>query len=116
MQVQNMFFQEATLKLSLTEGGREGKSKLVASNRYLESECCGMCEEEGTGISDSVDDLGLEIRNQTKMLGKKKGETEEGVCRDLPSSRKKGIEKGVQENSYQHSVPHGSGARKRERF
>ena len=33
--------KKTKLKLSLTEGGKEGKSKLVASNKYLESKRCG---------------------------------------------------------------------------
>ena len=36
------------LQLSLTEGGKEGRCKLIASNKHLESTLCGMCEESQT--------------------------------------------------------------------
>ena len=59
------------LNLSLTEGGNEGNSKVVAPNKYLESKLCGVCVEQGIGISDRVEYLGINIRIQTKKAGKK---------------------------------------------
>ena len=41
------------IEVSLTEGGKEGKSKLIESNKYFESKICGLCEKGGIGISDS---------------------------------------------------------------
>ena len=54
------------LKLSLTEEGREGKSKVIASSKFLESKLWMLCKDEGIEISDFLEYLGMDIRNQTK--------------------------------------------------
>ena len=48
-------------KLSLTEGRTEGRSKLVASNKCLQSELCGLCEKK-----ESESHIVWNIENQTK--------------------------------------------------
>ena len=57
-------------KLSLKGGGKEGKSKLIASNKYFESKLLELCKDEGIGIADSVGYLRIDIRKQTKRVGK----------------------------------------------
>ena len=39
--------QEGMFELSLTEGGKEGMDKLIASHKYLESGTFGICKDEG---------------------------------------------------------------------
>ena len=41
--------QEGMFELSLTEGGEEGKDKLIASNEYLEFGTFGICKDERSG-------------------------------------------------------------------
>ena len=47
--------RKTKLKLSLTEDGKEGKSKIIASNNNLELKPLELCNDEGIGMSDSVD-------------------------------------------------------------
>ena len=65
-------FKKTTLKLSLTEGGKEGKSKVTASNIFFESKLLELCKDEGIEIADRVEYSGIDIRNQTNKFGKKK--------------------------------------------
>ena len=41
--------QEGMFELSLKEGGKEGKDKLIASNEYFEFGTFGICKDEGSG-------------------------------------------------------------------
>ena len=52
--------RETKLQLSLTEEGKEGKSKLIASNMYLKLKLLEWCKDEGIGTFDSVEYLGQE--------------------------------------------------------
>ena len=63
--------QEAKLELSLMDGSKEGNSKLLASNNFLESSILGPCEDEGIGVGDSVEYFRIDVRNQTQKLGKR---------------------------------------------
>ena len=38
----NSFAQEAKMKLSLTEGGKEGKKQLIATTRVTVQKCFGL--------------------------------------------------------------------------
>ena len=59
------------LKLSVTEDGKEGKSKMIASCGFLESELRQFSREEGVTMADSVDTLGVELRTRVKKVGAK---------------------------------------------
>ena len=49
------------LKLSVTENGKEGKSKMIASCGFLENELRQFSkEEEGVILADSVETLGVD--------------------------------------------------------
>ena len=43
----------AKVELSLTEEGKEGKSKLAASNVYFESKLLKLCDDKGIGITET---------------------------------------------------------------
>ena len=45
------------LKLSVTEHGKEGKSKMIASCGFLEDELRQSSKEEGVMLADSVERL-----------------------------------------------------------
>ena len=55
------------LRLSVTKNGKAGKSKAIASCRYLEGRFQGYCAEEG----GSTETLGTDKRTRTKKLGAK---------------------------------------------
>ena len=59
------------LKLSVTEDGKEGKSKMIASCGFLEDELRQFSREEGVTMADSVDSLGVDLRTRVKKLGAK---------------------------------------------
>ena len=59
------------LKLSVTENGEEGKSKMIASCGFLENELRQFSEEEGVTLADSVETLGVDLRTRIKKLGAK---------------------------------------------
>ena len=50
------------LKLSVTETGKEGKSKMIASCGFLENELSQFSKEEGVTLADSVKTLGVDSR------------------------------------------------------
>ena len=58
------------LKLSATDNGREGKSKMIASCGFLEHELCQF-SKEGVRTADSVETLGVDLRPRVKKLGAK---------------------------------------------
>ena len=57
------------LKLSVTENGKEGKSKMIASCGFLENERSQISKEEGATLADSVETLGVDLRTGVKRLG-----------------------------------------------
>ena len=63
--------ERKALKLSVTEDGKEGKSKLVASCGFLENEVRQSSREEGVTLADSVETLGGDLRTRANMLGAK---------------------------------------------
>ena len=73
---------QSIIKSSLTGGEKEGKCKLVASKKHHESLIFGMYNEEGIGMSRSLEYLGIcLISNQTKKFKKKTRERkEEDMC------------------------------------
>ena len=54
--------------LSVTENGKEGMSKMIASFGFLENEL-SQFSKEGVTVADSVESLGVDWRTRVKMLG-----------------------------------------------
>ena len=50
--------------LSVTENGKEGKSKMIASCRLLEDELRQCSKEEGVTMADTVETLGVDLRTR----------------------------------------------------
>ena len=63
--------EEKGLKLSITEGEKEGKSKVIASCRYLKERFQECSIREGVVVATSVETLGEDLRTKTKQLGVK---------------------------------------------
>ena len=59
------------LKLSVTEDGKEGKSKMIASCGFLEEKLRECSKEEGVTIAESVETLGVDLRTRVKRSGAK---------------------------------------------
>ena len=57
--------------MSVTENGKEGKSKMIASCGFLEDELRQCSKEEGVTLADSVETLGVDLRTRVKKLGAK---------------------------------------------
>ena len=62
---------EKTLKLSVIENGKEGKSKMIASCGFLENELSQFSKEEGVTLAGSVETPGVGSRTRVKRLGAK---------------------------------------------
>ena len=54
------------LKLSVTENGKERKSKMIASCGFLEDELRQCSKEEGVTKADGVETLGVDLRTRVK--------------------------------------------------
>ena len=57
--------------LSVTETGKEGKSKMIASCGFLENGLRQFSRGEGVTLADSVETLGVDLRTKVKRLGAK---------------------------------------------
>ena len=57
--------------MSVAENGKEGKSTMIASCRFLEEERRQCSKEEGVTMADSVQTLGVDLRTRVKILGAK---------------------------------------------
>ena len=57
------------LKLSVTENGKEGKRKMVASCGFLDDELRQCSNEGGVTMAESVESLGVDLRTSVKRLG-----------------------------------------------
>ena len=54
-----------------TEGGKEGKSKVITSCRYLEEKLRECSKREGVVMAKGVETLGVGLRTRTRHLGAK---------------------------------------------
>ena len=59
------------LELSVTDKGKEGKSKMIASCGFLEIELHQFSKEEGVTMADSLETLGVDLRMRVKRLAAK---------------------------------------------
>ena len=57
--------------MSVTENGKEGKSKMNASCGFLETELRHFSSEKGVTLADSVEALGVDLRTRVSRLGAK---------------------------------------------
>ena len=69
--VEGKKWEKKGLKLSITEGGKEEKSKVIPSCRYLEEKLQDCSKREREGLADSVETFGVDLRKTTKNLGAK---------------------------------------------
>ena len=90
LRVMRMEAEEKGSKLPVTEGGKEGKSKVIASCSNVE-EKFQHSSNKGEGLADSVGTLGVNLRTRTKQLGAKtEGEDKEEEVRcEVPQSQEK---------------------------
>ena len=58
------------MTLSITEGGKEGRSKAITSCTCLEGRF-QECSKKGVGLATGVETLGVDLRSGTKQLGTK---------------------------------------------
>ena len=63
--------ERKSLKLPVTENGKEGKSKTNASCCFMENELLQYSKEEVVTVADSVEPLGVDLRTSVKRLGAK---------------------------------------------
>ena len=63
--------EKKSLQLSVTENGKERKSKMIASCGFLENELRQLSKEEGVTMANSVETLGVDLRTRVKRLGAK---------------------------------------------
>ena len=63
--------EEKGLKFFVTENGKEGKSKMIASCGYLEEQLCECSKDEGVILADSVETLEDDLRTKVKRLRSK---------------------------------------------
>ena len=62
--------EQKGVKLSVTEKGKEGNSKMIASCGFLENELSRF-SKEGVTLADSAETLGVDMRTRVKRLGAK---------------------------------------------
>ena len=67
------------LKMSVTENGKEGKSKMTASCGFLQNELRQFRREEGVTLAFCVETLGVDLRTRVKRLGAKEKSKEAEV-------------------------------------
>ena len=64
------------LQLSVTENGKEGKSKMIVSCGFLEDQV-RQYSKEGVTMAESVETLGVDLTMRVKKLGVKEQENKE---------------------------------------
>ena len=69
--------KEKDLKLSITEGRNEGKSKAITSCKYQEES--QEYSKKGVVLETSVETVGVDLRTRTKQLGAKGRREEKSV-------------------------------------
>ena len=94
-------------KLSVTEDGKEGKSKMIASCGFLENEL-GQFSGEGVASADSVETLGVDQRTRVNRLGaKEKARRKKCKVRFSLLKKNKAFQKELHEGGCQEAVTSG---------
>ena len=92
-EVEERDVEEKGLTLSITEGGKEGKSKVITSCRHLEEKFQECSKKGGVAMATSVETPGVDLTTRTKQLGaKEKSRSTKREAR-LPLIRKKIFQK-----------------------
>ena len=65
--------EEKGVKLTITEGGKECESKVIAFCRSLQ-ERFQECSKKGVVMAESVETLGVDLTTKPKQLGAKENE------------------------------------------
>ena len=63
--------EEKDLELSITERGKKGKIKVIASCTYLEEKFQECTKRGRVGLATSVETEGVDLKTTTKQLGAK---------------------------------------------
>ena len=80
--------EKKRLQLSVTENGKEGKSKIIASCGFLENELRQFSREEGVTLADGVGTLCVDSRTRVKRLGAEE-KARRKKCKEMFSLTKK---------------------------
>ena len=83
------------LELSVTENGKEGKSKMIASCLFLENELSQISKEQGVTLADSVETLGVDLRERKSE--KKKCKVRLSIIKKNKAFPEEPHERGCQE-------------------
>ena len=75
-------------ELSVTEDGKDGESKMIASCGFLANELRQFSREEGVTLADSVETLGVDSRTSEKAGSKRKNKEEKVQGEVLTFSRR----------------------------
>ena len=90
------------LKLSVTENGKEGKSKMIASCDFLENGLRQFSKEEGVTFGRWRGNFGRRLENKSKKAGsQRKSEKEEVQCEGFHFKKKS---KAFQKNNMKAGV------------
>ena len=94
------------LKLSVTENGKDGKSKMIASCGFLENEPSKVSKEEGVTVAESVEALGVDlIENKSQEVGSERKSEEKKVQGEvLDYQAEQGFPEGLHESGCQEVV------------
>ena len=99
--------------MSVTEKGKDGKNKMIASCGFLEEELRQCSKEEGVTMADSVETLGVYLRTRVKRLGAKEKSEEEEVHGEIfVHQEEQGLPEEVHEDGGQEVATSGYGASK----
>ena len=63
--------EKVLLEIPVSQGDKEGKSKLEVSNPYLRQQLKGFCRDEGLEKDSSIDHFGIKKRTCFRRLGKR---------------------------------------------
>ena len=97
-------------KFSVTENGKEGKSKMIASCGFLEDDLRQCSKEEGVTMEDSVETLGMDSGKRVKRLGaKEKSRRKKCKVTFFDHQEEQGLPKELHEDGGQEVVTSGYG-------
>ena len=101
------------LAVSVTENGKEGKSKMIASCGFLENELRQFNREGGVTLADSVENSGRRLENKSEKVGSKRKSGEEEVQGEvLDYQEEQGLPEEQHQSGCQEAAKSGHGASK----
>ena len=96
--------EEKGLKLSITEGGKEGKREeegkreAITSCKYLEGEVSGLQDERSSCSGDECCNVGRGLENEKHAAGGEEGEKKEVRCEIVAHQEKSGLPEELDED------------------